>query len=193
MRVCDVAPDGASTLIARGLLNLTRREGHERTVPMPLNEPVLVRVPFQSTGYAVPAGHRIRLAVSNAYWPMAWPSPEPTTLTVHGGPRSVLSLPRRTPSEIDAALRPFEEARSGTPLAHETTVARGGGRGGGRRVRRDLSSGETEIEFDWRPSGTRILATGTELREDNITRYRIVEGEPLSATVVCDVVVSLAM
>ena len=35
VRVCDVAPDGASTLIARGLLNLSRREGHDRTVPMP--------------------------------------------------------------------------------------------------------------------------------------------------------------
>src|SRR2546421_12114637 len=111
---------------------------------------------------------------------MPWPSPEPTTLTVHGGPRSVLSLPRRTPSEIDAALRPFEEARSGTPLAHETTVARGGGRGGGRRGRRDLSRGETEIEFGWRPSGPPIPATGTEPREDHITPYRRVAGEALA-------------
>ena len=78
VRVCDVAPDGTSTLIARGLLNLSRREGHDRSVPMPVGERVAVRVPFQSTAYAVPAGHRIRLAVSNTYWPWAWPSPEPT-------------------------------------------------------------------------------------------------------------------
>src|SRR5205807_9549902 len=57
VRVCDIAPDGASTLIARGLLNLTRREGHDRTVPLPPGEPVLVTVRLQSTGYAVPAGH----------------------------------------------------------------------------------------------------------------------------------------
>jgi uncharacterized protein len=191
VRVCDVAPDGASTLIARGLLNLARREGHARTVPMPLNEPVLVRIPLQSTAYAIPAGHRIRLAVSNTYWPMAWPSPEASTLTVHCGGSSVLSLPRRTPSRLDDQLRPFEEAESGTALAHETTMARGGGRGGGRRVRHDLASGEITLEFDWRPSGARILATDTELREDNLTSYRLVDGDPLSATVICEVDVSL--
>ena len=33
-RLCDVAPDGSSSLIARGLLNLTHREGHDRVVPL---------------------------------------------------------------------------------------------------------------------------------------------------------------
>jgi putative CocE/NonD family hydrolase len=188
VRVCDVAPDGASTLVARGFLNLTRREGHERTVPIPGGEPVRVRVPLQSTGYALPAGHRIRLAVCNSYWPMLWPSPELATLTVHGG---TLTLPRREVSELDAQLAPFGEPETGTPLATETTKARGGGRGGGRRVRRDLSNGELEIEFDWRPSGARIIDTDTEMAEDNITSYRIVEGDPLSATVSSEVAVSL--
>ena len=188
VRVCDLAPDGASTLVARGFLNLTRREGHDRTVPMPAGEPVLVKVPLQSTGYAIPAGHRLRLAVCNAYWPMIWPSPEPVTVTLHGGS---LSLPRRGSSELDDQLRPFGEPESGTPLATETTKARGSGRGGGRRVRRDLSTGETEVEFDWRPSGARIIATDTEMAEDNITWYRITDGDPLSASVASDVEVSL--
>ncbi len=188
VRVCDVAPDGASTLIARGLLNLSRREGHDRTVAMPLGEPVVVRVPLQSTAYAIPPGHRIRLAVSNTYWPMAWPSPQPCTLTVHCGPRSALSLPRRRASELDSQLRPFGAPGTGTALKAEPTMVRRGG----RRLRRDLATGEAELEFDWRPTGTRIVATGTELGEENVTRYRIVEGDPLSATVICEVEVSLA-
>jgi hypothetical protein len=188
VRVCDVAPDGTSTLIARGLLNLSRREGSDRNVPMPVGLPVLVRVPLQSMGYAIPSGHRIRLAVSNTYWPMAWPSPVPSTLTVHCGPGSALSLPRRRPSELDTQLRPFSAPESGTALASEPTMVREGG----RRLRRDLATGEVELEFDWRPAGTRIIATGTELGEENITKYRIVEGEPLSASVVCEVRVSLA-
>ena len=65
-------------------------------------------------------------------------------------------------------------------------------RRGGRRVRHDLATGEVELEFDWHPSRTRILATDTELTEENVTRYRIVEGEPLSATVLSEVEVSLA-
>jgi putative CocE/NonD family hydrolase len=188
VRVCDVAPDGASTLIMRGLLNLSRREGHDRSVPMPLKQPVLVRVALQSTAYAIPAGHRIRLAVSNTYWPMAWPSPEPTTLTVICGSRSVLSLPRRRPSELDAQLRPFDAPESGTPLASEKTMLRDGG----RQVRRNLHNGEIEVEFDWHASRTRILATDTEMGEHNVTTYRVVEGDPLSATVICHVEVSLA-
>jgi putative CocE/NonD family hydrolase len=188
VRVCDVAPGGRSTLIARGLLNLSRREGHGRSVPITVDQPMLLRVPLQSTAYAIPAGHRIRLAVSNTYWPMAWPSPEPSTLTVHCGARTVLSLPRRRASELDAQLRPFAAPESGTALASETTMVRDGG----RCVRRNLSNGEIEVEFDWHASRRRIVATNTEMGEENVTTYRIIEGDALSATVVCEVSVSLA-
>jgi putative CocE/NonD family hydrolase len=191
VRVCDVAPDGASTLVARGLLNLSRREGHDKTVPMPLGEAAVVRVPLMSMSYAIPAGHRIRLAISPTYWPMAWPSPEPVTLTVYTGPRSSLTLPRRCPITLDEQLPPFHAPETGTELASETTVARGAGWGGGRRVTRNLADGETEIEFDWRPTGSRILATDTEMRENNVTRYCITEGAPLSAKVLCSVEVAL--
>jgi putative CocE/NonD family hydrolase len=183
-RVCDVAPDGTSTLVARGVLNLARREGHDRSVPMPVGSDVEVVVPFQATGYAIPAGHRLRLAVSPTYWPWAWPSPEPVTLTVHGG---TLTLPRRGPSALDAGLSAFGPAEQGTPLASETTMIRDGG----RTVRRDLATGATEVRFDWHPSRTRLLATGTEMGEENVTTYSIVEGDPLSASVHCRVVVTL--
>ncbi len=187
VRVCDVAPDGSSTLVARGLLNLSRREGHDRSVPMPVGRATPVCVPLQSTAYAIPAGHRIRLAVSNTYWPWAWPSPEPATLTVHCGPESTLSLPRRRSTELDAELAPFGPPERGTPLASETTMLRDGG----RRLRRNLSNGEVEVEFDWHGSRTKIVATDTEMGEENVTTYRIVEGDPLSATVICRVMTSL--
>jgi putative CocE/NonD family hydrolase len=187
VRVCDVAPDGTSTLVARGLLNLSRREGHDRTVPMPPGEPVDARVSLQSTGYALPAGHRIRLAVSNTYWPMAWPSPAATVLTVHCGEASVLSLPRRRTDRLKDRPPGFGAPESGQPLASQTTMLREGG----RHVRRNLADGATEVEFDWRPSRVRILATGTEMGEENVTVYRIREGEPLSASVACRVVVTL--
>jgi putative CocE/NonD family hydrolase len=184
-RVCDVAPDGRSTLVARGLLNLSRRNGHERTVPMPVGEPVEVRVPMQSTGYAVPPGHRIRLAVTNAYWPLAWPSPEAGVLTVHGG---VLSLPCRGASALDAELEPFDAPETGEASPSETTMLRDGG----RTVSRDLATGETTVTFDWHPSRVRLAATGTEMGEENVSTYRIVEGDPLTAVVVCRATVTLS-
>jgi hypothetical protein len=187
-RVCDVAPDGRSTLVARGVLNLSRRDGHDVTVPMPVGEPVDVRVGMQSTGYAIPAGHRIRLAVTNAYWPLVWPSPDAGVLTVHCDSGSVLALPLRGRSPLDAELEPFEPPETGTALKTETTMLRDGG----RTVSRDLATGETTVTFDWHPSRVRLADTGTELGEENVSTYRIVEGDPLSATVVCRVTVTLS-
>lgn len=118
---------------------------------------------------------------------MAWPSPEPTTLNVHCGPHSALTLPRRNPSDLDSAVRPFAPPETGTALPTETTRLRPSG----RNLRRSLHDGTTEVEFDWHGSGVRILATNTEMTEDNVTTYRIVEGDPLSATVNCRVAVAL--
>ncbi|HWD65152.1 MAG TPA: CocE/NonD family hydrolase [Solirubrobacteraceae bacterium] len=187
VRVCDVAPDGASTLVARGLLNLSRREGHDRSIPMPVDAPVEIRVPLQSTAYALPAGHRVRLAVSNTYWPWAWPSPGAGVLTVHCGEGNALTLPRRLAGEPDAEVPAFDAPESGQPLASQTTMLRDGG----RQVRRSLADGFTEVEFDWHPSRVRILATGTEMGEENVTHYRIRDGDPMSASVTCRVAVSL--
>lgn len=188
-RLCDVAPDGASTLVARGVLNLSRREGHDRTVPMPIDTAVTVTIPFQATAYAIPAGHRIRLAITNAYWPLTWPSPQPGTLTVHCGPDAVLLLPRRAASG-GAAPEPsgFGPPETGTPLAIETTMLRTGG----RVTTRDLATGEVTIRFDWHPARTLIAELQTEIGEENATTYRIVEGDPLSATVVSRVTTTLA-
>ena len=106
----------------------------------------------------------------------AWPSPRAVTLAVHGGG---LTLPRRTPSELDAQLRPFDAPESGTALAvRDDDAARGRAQRPPRpRHRRNRG------EFDWHPSRVRILQTGTEIGEENVTSYRIVEGDPLSATV----------
>jgi len=187
VRVCDVAPDGAATLIARGLLNLSRRQGHDRSVPMPVGEPVEVVVALQSTAYALPAGHRLRLAISTSYWPWAWPAPEPVTATVHCGPASVLSLPLREPSALDGQIRPFGPPESAERLTTEVRSLHPGG----RSVRRDLSSGELVVRFDWHDRRERLVGTNTELGEHNHAEYRIVEGDPLSATVRCEVTTSI--
>ncbi len=184
VRLCDVAPDGASTLIARGVLNLTRRNGHDRTEPMPA-EPVVVRVQMQSTAYAVPSGHRLRLAISPTYWPWVWPSPDPVMLSVRSGGESRLELPVRV-SDIDGAPRPFGEPQDSSPVLAEES-----GPGPTRRVRRDLSSGASEVEFAWIDSTVELPESAIEMGERNVTYYRIVEGDPLSARVDCDIEVTL--
>ena len=85
---------------------------------------------------AIPAGHRLRLALSPAYWPWLWPVPEPVTLAVHTAV-SALVLPVRAPRAEDAELRPFEEPEGAPPLANETLEPDEGQ----RTLRRDYAAG----------------------------------------------------
>jgi len=51
--VCDVAQDGASTLITRGVLNLTHRDGHRRPEPLEPDRRYRVRFPLHAIGYSI--------------------------------------------------------------------------------------------------------------------------------------------
>jgi hypothetical protein len=87
-RLCDVAPDGASVRIAHGILNL-----HHRTdppSPMTPGAPMQVALTLDQMAYDLAPGHRLRLALSNSYWPFVWPSPLPVSLHLTGG---TLTLP----------------------------------------------------------------------------------------------------
>ena len=84
-RLCDVAPDGSSVRIAHGMLNLCHRDGAETPVAMVPGLAVRVQFALDHMGYRVAEGHRLRLALSNSYWPFVWPSPVAGTLTLTAG------------------------------------------------------------------------------------------------------------
>lgn len=95
-RLCDVSPaTGKSTLISRGVLNLSHRHGHapEALELMPVGEATRVTWQLNGCAYKIPAGHRLLLAITPSYWPMVWPSPEPTTLSVAFGQANTIKLP----------------------------------------------------------------------------------------------------
>ena len=180
-RLCDVAPDGSSSLITRGVLNLTHRDSHEHPEPLSPGEPVSVTVELDAIAQAIPAGHRIRLALSPAYWPWLWPVPEPVTLGVHTG-FSRLVLPVRPPREEDGELPPFGEPEQAPPLETETIDPDPGG----RTLTRDFVTGHTELVFDWDQGGRyRLAESGLVTGYWAITTYAITPGDPLSAEVRC--------
>ena len=88
VRLCDVDPDGASLLVTRGVLNLNHRNGHADTEPLVPGRRYEVTVRLDAIAQRVPAGHRLRVALSTSYWPWVWPAAEPVTLTLHGGRRA---------------------------------------------------------------------------------------------------------
>jgi len=175
VRLCDIFPDGASALVTRGLLNLSHRESHEHPEPLEPGRRYPVRVELDSIAYAVPAGHRLRVAVSSTYWPWAWPSPEPVTLRVHGG---TLELPLRPARPEDAELLEFAAPEHSPPLEKEQE----GIAADGRSLRRDYATGRVEQHFDYDVGGTiRIVPIDLVSEDTNHSVYTIVEGDPLSA------------
>jgi putative CocE/NonD family hydrolase len=84
VKLCDVAPDGASTLVTTGWLAL-------RPLIDPTREPGLagrrveVEVPLWHTAYRFAAGHRVRLSVACADFPRLWPGHGTGSLTLHRG------------------------------------------------------------------------------------------------------------
>jgi putative CocE/NonD family hydrolase len=120
-RLCDVAPDGSSRRVSYGVLNLTHRDSHAEPSALEPGRFYEVRLKLSDCGYAFAPGHVLRLALSTAYWPLVWPSPEAATLTVKCPGRLVLPV-RRSP-EAGGAVD-FEPPAS-APDAPMTIVADG--------------------------------------------------------------------
>ena len=186
-RLCDVAPDGTSLLVTRGVLNLTHRNSHEHPEPLEPGTPTRVSLELDGIAEAIPAGHRVRLALSPAYWPWLWPAPEPVTLAVHTAD-SALVLPVRPPRPEDERLRPFDEPEQAPPLEEEKLDPVEGS----RTVTRDFATGRTELIFDWAAGGRyRLVAAGLQTGYWTTTTYSIVPGDPLSAEVRCEAATEL--
>ena len=81
-RLTEVGPEGASTLIAYGIFNLTRRQGFDKSVPITPGEPMTVSFPLNDLGQRIAKGACLRLALSTSYWPILWPTPETATITL---------------------------------------------------------------------------------------------------------------
>jgi len=107
-RLCDVHEDGASLRVSFGVLNLTHRGGHAAPAALVPGERYRVRLQLNDCGVVLPAGHRLRLALSTSYWPMVWPAPELATVTLFAGD---LALPLRPAvPEAPAGFAPVETA-----------------------------------------------------------------------------------
>lgn len=175
-RLCDVAPDGASTLVSWGLLNLAHRGSHEFPEPLEPGRRYRVTVQLNVTGHRLAAGHRWRVSLTPTYIRHAWPSPERVTLTVYGGAGSRLRLPVRRPHAGDGRLAPFPPPEMAPPLPHE--VLRTGS--AHKTISRDLATGESEWRLESDGGRLRYTGSGMEVEDWVCETYTVRDGEPLS-------------
>jgi uncharacterized protein len=174
VRLCHVAPDGTSHRITFGVLNLTHRDSHAEPVPLQPGQFYGVRLQLDDIAYRVPAGHRLRLAISAAFWPMIWPSPEPVTVTVASA-NSRLHLPvRKVGGQQPVHISPTKPAEpSGFDMLREGLSE--------RRISHDLVTGETIVEHVDDAGLRRLHSSGIETGIAGRESYGITGNDPLSA------------
>jgi len=179
VRLCDVAPTGASTLVSWGLLNLTHRESHASPTSLTPGRRYQVTVQLNVIGYRIEAGHRWRVGISPTYWRHAWPSPESVTLSLFTGEGSRLRLPVRTLQPSDDRLPPFGSPETSAPLPVERlrTPSRQ------QVIERDIIGGWVRFKIHSDAGRLRYIQTGMETDATQISTYSICEGDPLSAEV----------
>jgi hypothetical protein len=94
-RLSDVAPDGTVTQITGAGLNGTQRESMNAPRDLAPGKIYPLDIEMHLTSWVFPQGHRIRLAISNALWPMVLPTPYAmtTSLQLGGSAGSRVVLP----------------------------------------------------------------------------------------------------
>jgi hypothetical protein len=167
VRVTEVTPEGRSWLVTYGLRNLTHRDSHETPVPLAPGRDYDVQLPLFFIGHRFSRGNRIRVAISESLWPLAWPSPRVATLTLTVGAASSLTLPERLQQSTALRftipeLRTPPAADAPRPTAHTAPVAPGH-----YSIRNDADLTKRTIE-----------AVGSELSRGSWEASDIHEGDP---------------
>lgn len=181
VRLCDVAPTGASTRVSFAALNLTHRNGHADVVPMSAGAPADIEVKLNDIAYSFRQGHRIRVAVSTVYWPMIWPAPEPVFLTVHTqGCRLHLPVRNADPAlEIPVLFGPPEQAS----IPEKIVLRQGSWE---NAVNRDVKTGCIIVTATRDDGIFRIAGNGLEIGSRVDESMSLTGDDPLSAITTMD-------
>ncbi|MBK0398269.1 CocE/NonD family hydrolase [Limibaculum sp. M0105] len=145
-RLVDVHPDGAAHRVSMAILNLTHRHGSETPNPMDPGKAEPVEIVFDAAGYRFKPGHRIRLALSTAYFPMVLPAPGAVAATIETG-TAELVVPRAAAHDVEVSPpddpSPLPRYPMHAPASASHEVRRDPGSG---RVTVDRSDDTGEIE-----------------------------------------------
>jgi putative CocE/NonD family hydrolase len=141
-RLSDVAPDGTVTMITGAGQSGAQLKGASNPTDLAPAQAYRIPIELHVTSWVFPAGHKIRLAISNALWPMIWPTPYQMTTSLYlgGTDTSRLELPI-VPSESSSRPK-YPTIEPAPPMPEQVT-----------------SKGDTWPPQDW--TVMRDLMTGT--------------------------------
>jgi putative CocE/NonD family hydrolase len=154
--LCDVAPDGRSHLVAKGMLNATRRDSLSEPSPLTPGQIYELDIQIDCTAWRFDPGHRIGLSIASADWPNVWPTPQAATNQVYWGAahpsRLILPIIPEGGSAVSPQFHPsprtvFRHSEATNPPAW--------------RVTRDHLTGRASVDLrfgaSWRVSDTTVV------------------------------------
>ena len=177
-RLCDVAPDGTSALVTYGVLNLCHADNHETVRRLEPGQTYTATVVLNDIAYRFPPGHRVRIALSSAYWPVVFPHPDAASLEIDLA-ASRLSLPERARRDEDADLRDLGEPEQ-SPEVPVTTLREGSTT---RTITEDAASGRITLVLEADDGAVRLDDRGITKASRLIETFSIKRDDPLSARV----------
>ncbi|MCB1430324.1 MAG: peptidase S15, partial [Nitratireductor sp.] len=173
VRLCDVDETGSSALITMGVLNLTHWKSHENPQPLVPGEAIDVVLDLDQIAYRLMPGRKLRLAVSNAYWPFVWPAPGKAPFTIEGGSIALPVRPTATGNEWH-----FEKPEGASPW----NIAMRRKAHSSRRQETDMATGETTIIIENDFGITEDLDHGLWQEAVSVERWTIHPDDPLCAS-----------
>ena len=107
VRLSDVAPNGMVTFVTGAGFNANHVESSEKPIRLTKDKIYTLNIDLHVTSWTFQKGHKIRLSVNNAQWPMIWPSPYPMTTSIMSNDKlkSFLKLP--VPIKPTPLAKPF--------------------------------------------------------------------------------------
>lgn len=178
VRLVDVHPNGKATRISFGVLNLAHRDGNENPQALPVGEDVKIRMRLDACGYRIKAGHRLRVAISTAYWPMILPDPYNAGVTIDRS--SVrLSLPKLGAHDRIVIKQPDNP----DPLPQYTVLTPSVTQ---RHVERDLMSGRISYNIFEDTGMDSHPDVGLQTRQSREEQWSVLPDDPLSMQGTCE-------
>jgi putative CocE/NonD family hydrolase len=186
VRLADVAPDGTSAQVSAGILNLTHRRSHASPEALEPGRVEEIRVSLRSAGYRFLPGHRIRVSVASAAWPVIWPSPEAAEFELRHGPDH--------PSRVILPVVPPAGGRGDVPVpAFKTGPAElleSGAEGAADpplwQIEEDVIDGTVTVTIH--DGGEALLDDGRRLYSAETLRLTACDDDPAHASLAADVV-----
>ena len=139
-RMSDIAPGGQVTRVTYGTINLNNRDALDSGQRVNPGEVFGLEVEMDFIAQTIPKGHRMRIALSDSYFPLLWTAREKATISLQPS-LQLLELPLYKGSAIE---NPFQPVQSAAP--EPVTMLRESSNK--RQICEDVASGVISVEIE---------------------------------------------